>query len=94
MNEPASSAALFIRSLTQNWTRRESIDLLTYLDAVLKWSSPYLQEVMTVYTTSIFGENQIPIPKAGLTEIQKRMPVMNGSESELSKASHKLVIVQ
>lgn len=94
MNEPASSAALFIRSLTQGWTRRESIDLLTYLDAVLKWSSSYLQEVMTVYTTSVFGETQIPIPKPGILEIQKRQqPIMNGSDSELQKASHKLVCI-
>ncbi len=99
MNEPAASTSLFIRSLTQSWTRKESIDLLTYLDAVLKWNSSYLQEVMTIYTTSIYGESQNQKNssfKLGftdmLTEIPKPLSQVTEDESELSKASQKLVI--
>jgi hypothetical protein len=99
MNEPAASAALFIRSLTQGWTRKESIDLLTYLDAVLKWNSSYLQEVMTIYTTSVYGESQsrmacpaMPIGKNDETVELSRVPHSALDEnSELSKASKKLV---
>jgi hypothetical protein len=47
---------LFLRSLSQGWSRKESIDLITYLDAVLKWETSYLQEVMTVYSTSLYPE--------------------------------------
>jgi hypothetical protein len=53
LTEPPTSTALFLRSLTQSWTRKDSIDLITYLDAVLKWDTSYLQEVMTVYATSL-----------------------------------------
>lgn len=99
MNEPAASAALFIRSLTQGWTRKESIDLLTYLDAVLKWNSSYLQEVMTIYTTSIYGDGQsgmpFPVIKGGANdeavELPKVLPLVLDENSELSKASKKLV---
>ena len=57
MTEPASSSALFLKSLTQNWDRNDSIDLITYLDAVLKWDTVYLQEVMTIYTTAVSPDN-------------------------------------
>ncbi len=57
MTEPASSSALFLKSLTQNCDRNDSIDLITYLDAVLKWDTVYLQEVMTIYTTAVSPDN-------------------------------------
>ncbi|KAI8898688.1 hypothetical protein BC833DRAFT_588860, partial [Globomyces pollinis-pini] len=50
MAEPSNSTALFLRSLTQSWSRRESIELITYLDSVLKWDNFYLQEVITLYS--------------------------------------------
>ncbi|KAJ3327649.1 hypothetical protein HDU91_004344, partial [Kappamyces sp. JEL0680] len=84
MNEPASSSALFLRSLTLSWSKKESIDLLTYLDAVLKWNSSYLQEVMTVYATSLYGEHSAPlqdIKPAAQRDVER---------SELAKASHRL----
>jgi hypothetical protein len=94
MNEPGTSTALFLKSLTQTWSRKESIDLLTYLDSVLKWSSGYLQEVMSVYAGSLFGE------MSGIKfELSKPTPSNAGESStsldqasDLSKASAKLVL--
>jgi hypothetical protein len=59
LTEPSASTALFLRSLTQGWCRKESIDLITYLDAVLKWDTQYLQEVMTIYTTSLYPDEMM-----------------------------------
>jgi hypothetical protein len=78
MSEPASSTALFLRSLTQNWDRNESIDIITYLDAVLKWDTVYLQEVMTLYST--------------LPPDEKSTPVSSSYSEDLSVASQKLVL--
>jgi hypothetical protein len=91
MNEQASSSALFLRSLTQSWSKKESIDLITYLDAVLKWNSNYLQEVMAVYASSIFGENNQMVPTQNEPEA---LPRPSPSEAnEFSKASQRLVWV-
>jgi hypothetical protein len=79
MSEPASSAALFLRSLTQNWDRNESVDIITYLDAVLKWDTVYLQEVMTLYSTVSPDE-------------KSTSPVSSSYNEDLNLASQKLVI--
>ena len=56
VSEPAQSSALFIRSLTHYWTKKESVDLITYLDSVLKWSIEYLQEVIIVFASTLEDE--------------------------------------
>jgi hypothetical protein len=88
MNEPGTSTALFLKSLTQTWSRKESIDLLTYLDSVLKWSSAYLQEVMSVYAGSLFGE----MDEMKFELPSKESTISADQTSELSKASAKLVL--
>ena len=52
VGEPAQTVSLFIKSLTHYWTKKEAIDLITYLDSVLKWSVDYLQEVIFIFASS------------------------------------------
>ena len=92
MNEPGTSAALFLRSLTQNWSRKESIDLLTYLDAVLKWNSSYLQEVISVYAGSLFGEMKATLTKSPSSST-RLLQNLSAQGSEMSKASTRLVTI-
>jgi hypothetical protein len=68
-----------LRSLTQNWDRNESVDIITYLDAVLKWDTVYLQEVMTLYSTVSPDE-------------KSTSPVSSSYNEDLNLASQKLVI--
>ncbi|KAJ3326317.1 hypothetical protein HDV06_000193 [Boothiomyces sp. JEL0866] len=86
MSEPANTAALFLRSLMQNWTRKDSIDLVTYLDAILKWNSEYLQEVMAVYANPILPSlPQLPQP----TEVKEKVEKF---KSSIEETSHKLML--
>lgn len=79
MAEPAGSSALFLRSLTQGWSRKESIDLITYLDAALKWNTTYLQEVMTIYATSL----SLDEPKFSQFPREKVCLELNGASQKL-----------
>ncbi|KAJ3274937.1 hypothetical protein HDV01_001801 [Terramyces sp. JEL0728] len=84
MSEPANTAALFLRSLMQNWTRKESIDLVTYLDAILKWNTEYLQEVMAVYANPILPSLPL-LPKPA--EVEDKVEKF---KSSIEETSHKL----
>jgi hypothetical protein len=83
ISEPATSTALFLRSLTQAWDRKESIDIITYLDSVLRWDSTYLQEVMTVYADVLYTN--------GIDGTSLKNPVFSSANIDLIKASKKLV---
>jgi hypothetical protein len=60
LSEPAVSVALFIRTLTESWSKDDTIELISYLDNLLEvlfynkqWDEDFLKEVMNVYTNSI-----------------------------------------
>ncbi|KAJ3262094.1 hypothetical protein HK103_003937 [Boothiomyces macroporosus] len=86
MSEPANTSALFLRSLMQNWSRKESIDLVTYLDAILKWNTEYLQEVMAVYANPILPAlPELPQPNEVKEKVEK-------FKSSIEETSHKLML--
>ncbi|KAI9206599.1 uncharacterized protein BJ171DRAFT_15261 [Polychytrium aggregatum] len=62
INEPASVAALFTRSLTSKWSKEAALQLIGYLDSVLEWEEEYFAEFTGHFVCSMKdGEESVSL---------------------------------
>ncbi|KAH6580723.1 hypothetical protein BASA61_009459 [Batrachochytrium salamandrivorans] len=53
-SEPPTTAALFIRSLSNGWKQENSVELISFVDEMLEWDNAYFKEFISAYSKLVY----------------------------------------